>query len=119
MISLLFMQIQQKSRDIAILRAMGMPARNIRTIFIRLGLQVTVISSVIGLIAAAGVGLALQHYPFIKLPDVYYLSYVPARIEPALFIVVFLCTLLLGLLASIIPARKSCWISISQVLRHE
>ena len=119
MISLLFMQIQQKRRDVAIFKAMGMSVKNIKSIFLYIGMTITFLASTLGLGLAALVGFMLQKYPFIQLPDVYYVSYLPARMDLEIFIVVFVATLLLGFLATIIPARKAKRINVAQVLRQE
>lgn len=119
MISLLFMQIQQKRRDIAIFKAMGMSDNRIRNIFLHLGVGITLSASTLGLGMAALVGYLLEKYPFIELPDVYYVSYLPARMDPEIFLVVFLATMLLGFLATWIPSRRSKQIEIAQVLRQE
>jgi lipoprotein-releasing system permease protein len=119
MISLLFMQIQQKRRDIAIFKAMGLSDRCIGSIFLHLGISITLAASVTGLALAGLAGYLLEKYPFIELPDVYYVSYLPARMEPEIFFVVFLATMLLGFLATWIPFRRSKQIEIAQVLRQE
>jgi len=119
MISLLFMQIQQKRRDIAIFKAMGMSDNCIRSIFLHLGIGITLSASAIGLGMAALAGYLLEKYPFIELPDVYYVSYLPARMEPEIFFVVFIATMILGFLATWIPSRRSKQIEIAQVLRQE
>ena len=119
MISLLFMQIQHKLRDIAILKTMGMAHANIRSIFLALGMTLTLLASITGLAAAALVGYILEKYPFIKLPDVYYVSHLPAKMDIPIFLAVFCATLLLGFIATIIPARRTKYINIAQVLRQE
>lgn len=119
MISLLFMYIQQKRRDIAILKSMGYPDKNIRSIFLSIGTKITFFASISGLGLAAIAGYLLEKYPFIELPDVYYVSYLPARMSLEIFIVVFLTTMLLGFLATWIPARATMNINVSQVLRQE
>jgi lipoprotein releasing system LolC/E family transmembrane protein len=119
MISLLFMYIQQKRRDIAILTAMGLSNRKIRFIFLKIGLLITFLGSIFGLAFAALAGYLLEKYPFIELPDVYYISYLPARMEPELFIIVFLVTMFLGFLATWIPAQRTRKIKVAQVLRQE
>lgn len=118
MISLLFMQIQNKRRDIAIFKAMGMADTTITSIFLGLGMRLTLYASLTGLTLAAITGAILEHYPCISLPDVYYISYLPARMEPELFAIVFIATMLMGFLATWIPARRSCKIVISHVLRQ-
>jgi len=119
MISLLFIQIQQKRKDCAILMAMGMPPRDIQRIFLSIGLTITCLGSLIGLGIAAVVGFLLERYPFIQLPDVYYVSHLPARVDPELFVIVFACTMLLGFVATIIPARQTRGMKIVDVLRSE
>jgi len=119
MISLLFMQIQSKRRDIAIFQAMGLSHARIRSIFLQMGLTITMSASLCGLGLAALAGYWLQNYPFIQLPDVYYISYLPARMDLEIFIVVFCATLLLGFLATWLPARKSADLSVATILRQE
>ena len=119
MISLLFMQIQNKRRDIAILKSMGMPAKTINKIFLKIGLFITLAGAITGLSLAAALGYALENYPFIRIPDVYYVSYLPARVDPELFFLVFCATFLLGWAATYIPAKKAQCINITEVLRQD
>lgn len=119
MVSLLFMQIQHKRRDIAIFQAMGMQHKLIREIFLYVGLFITVIASGLGLLAAGIVGFVLERYPCIELPDVYYISYLPARLDLEIFLVVFFVTLLIGFVATWLPAYRTRSIEIAQVLREE
>ncbi len=119
MISLLFIQIQQKKRDVAIFKTLGMAGRKISNIFLIIGMTITFLASTLGLALAAVVGYFLEKYPFIELPDVYYVSHLPARMDPEIFIAVFICIMLLGFLATWIPARRARKINITNVLRME
>ncbi len=119
MISLLFMQIQNKLRDIAIFKSMNMNNKTIRRIFLTIGLSITTFGSILGLFLAGIAGLLIEKYPFIKLPDVYFVSHLPARIDINIFLVVFLCTMLLGTLATWGPAKRAAKINIVDVLRRE
>jgi lipoprotein-releasing system permease protein len=119
MISLLFMQIQHKRRDIAIFKAMGLSNRQIRSIFLRMGLTITMSASLCGLALAAVVGRLIEKYPIIQLPDVYYVSYLPARLDMEIFVIVFVVTLLLGFIATAIPTRQSTKLSIAHILRQD
>jgi lipoprotein-releasing system permease protein len=119
MISLLFMQIQQKRRDVAIFKAMGMPLASIKTIFLSIGMTITFCASAIGLGLAAIAGFFLDKYPFIELPDVYFVTHLPAKMDLEIFIVVFVATILLGFFATWIPSCRTKKINIAQVLRQE
>ena len=113
------MQIQQKKRDIAIFKAMGMAHRYIKRIFLIIGLTITTLASTIGLTLAAIAGHILEKHQFIKLPDVYFVSHLPARLEPEIFVIVFSCIMLLGFLATWIPANRTKKINVVDVLRQE
>jgi lipoprotein-releasing system permease protein len=119
MISLLFMQVQHKRRDIAIFAAMGMSNQIVRSIFLKLGLVITISASLTGLVSAALAGLLLQKYPFINLPDVYFISYLPVHMELEIFCIVFFVTILIGFFATWLPARKTKQIKVVSVLREE
>jgi len=119
MISLLFMQIQQKRHDIAIFQAMGLATKHIHDIFIRMGLVITTTASLCGLTGAVLVGRWLERNPIIELPDVYYVSHLPARVDLDICVIVFLVTVLLGFIATWIPARRTKYINIVDVLRQE
>ncbi len=119
MISLLFMQIQQKRKDIAIFKAMGMLDKNIRAIFLKIGMSITVTATGLGLLLAYTAGYLLDKYPFIELPDVYYVSHLPAKMDLEIFIAVFIATLIIGFFATYLPAKRTAKINIAQVLRQE
>lgn len=119
MISLLFMQIQQKRHDIAIFRAMGLATKHIHDIFIRMGLVITTAASLCGLAAATTVGYWIEKHPVIELPDVYYVSHLPARVDLDICVIVFFVTVFLGFIATWIPARRTKYINIVDVLRQE
>jgi lipoprotein-releasing system permease protein len=118
-ISLLFMHITQKRGDIAILKAMGMPHQSVRRLFLYFGLIITLLGSSIGLLLAFVLGLFLQHYHFIELPDVYYTTHLPIVMEPSTFALVFMVTVTLGIVATWIATRTTQAINIANVLRFE
>jgi len=118
MISLLFMFIQYKQRDIAILRAMGASEKDIYRLFSRIGFRITLTSVTTGLALSGLIGWWIQTYKPIRLPDVYYVSHLPAALETSNFIVIFLITLALSWLACKIPLRQLKSFSVSKALRE-
>lgn len=119
MISLLFMLIQQKRRDIALFKTIGMPSVMTKRIFLWMGMILTMSATLTGLAFAGLVGYLLEYHSAIPLPDVYYVSHLPARMEPHLFVIVLLCCLLLGFIATWLPARQAQRLNIINVLRQE
>jgi len=118
-ISLLFMQIIQKRPDIAILKAMGMSDQTVSHIFLLIGMVITSVSSLSGLTCAWLVSWLLARYPFIELPDVYYVSHLPVKMEWHILLVVFVVVFVLGFIATWVPARRTRNINIANVLRFE
>lgn len=119
MISLLFMQIVQKRGDIAILKSMGMAHKDIRTIFLIMALSLAISSSLIGLTCAGIIGLFLQQYPIITLPDVYYVSNLPVHLDIRIFALIFVIILLMSIVATWLPIRSIKNIHVADVLRYD
>ncbi len=118
-ISLLFMQITQKRPDIAILKTMGMSNNSITNIFLFFGLIISTVASLAGLCCAWIASWFLEQYPFIELPDVYYVTHLPVKMEWNILIAVFIVVMLLGFVATWFPARKTRSINIAETLRYE
>lgn len=118
-ISLIFMQITQKRRDIAILQAYGMSDKAIRATFFCIGFFIGLLGAISGLIAALIIGILIQKFPFINLPDVYYSAHLPISLDPTLFLIVFVTALILTSIATLIPLRDIKRINIAHILRFE
>ena len=118
-ISLIFMQIIQKRPDIAIFQAMGMHNRDIIKLFMFMGVGLSAIAATAGLIAAYIFGLILEKYPFITLPDTYYVSHLPVQMEWYIFLLVFALIIGMSILATWIPARNIRSVDAAHVLRFE
>jgi lipoprotein-releasing system permease protein len=118
-ISLLFMHITQKRPDIALLRAIGMSHESIRTIFFIIGMSISCIASGCGLSAALFASCILQKYPFITLPDTYYVTHLPVAMNWKIICAVFCVVLLFSLCATLLPIQRIRSINISRVLRFE
>lgn len=118
-ISLLFMFITAKRKEIALLKMLGMNTRTVMLIFLFFNLLITTLASAFGLLAAYGAGLILQAYPFIELPDVYYVSHLPVKLDPLMFLIIFGLVLILGILSALLPLFSIKRINITQTLRFE
>lgn len=117
MICLLFMLMQYKQVDIAILRTMGMRTSSIYFLFIRIGMTIVARSIAVGISVAWLIGWYIHTYKPITLPEIYYIAYVPAALEPIHAIVVALGTLLLGLIACQLPLWQLHRFSIASIVR--
>lgn len=118
-ISLLFMQITQKKGDIAILKAMGASDNSLQSLFIYMGMTIAFTACCLGLFFACLASWFLETYPFITLPDAYYVTHLPARMEWQLLVIVFGVIMLISFFAAWIPVRRTRSINIAHVLRFE
>jgi len=118
-ISLLFMQITQKRPDIALLRAIGMSHDSISSIFFIIGMTISCVASFFGLTAALIASWLLQRYPFITLPDTYYVTQLPVAMNGEIIGAVFCVVILFSLFATWLPIQRIRSINISRVLRFE
>jgi lipoprotein-releasing system permease protein len=117
MASMLFMLITYKRHDIAILRALGMSSGRIAQLFLLVGMSIVTAAVTCGLALAGLIGWWIQTYKPITLPDVYYVTHLPAVLEWHLFIVVFVVAMLMGLGACLLPLRSLKSFAVAQVLR--
>lgn len=118
-ISLLFMQITQKRPDIALLKAIGMSQRSISLIFFIIGMTISCLASSCGLIAALCASWFLQQYPFITLPDTYYVTELPVAMNIEILGAVFCVVIIFSLISTWLPIQRIANINVSRVLRFE
>lgn len=118
-IALLSMHISSKRTDIAILRAMGIPLRMLKQTFILFGLIITITASILGIICASMTSWFIEQYPCITLPDAYYVTTLPAQMEPSIALLVFFVVMIVTGLALAIAITMIKTINITQVLRFE
>ncbi|MCL4361170.1 ABC transporter permease [Candidatus Dependentiae bacterium] len=119
LISLLFMYITQKRSQIAILLSMGSTKTTIIRTFMILGLLLSLSASLTGLLLAIASSFILQNYPFIKLPDIYYVTHLPAEMDWQIATIVIIISIILSLFAVYLPTRMIKNINIANILKFE
>ncbi len=119
-VSTLIMNVIEKEREIAILKAMGATNRGVMEIFMIQGLFIGLIGTVIGLVGGYLIGHLLNTYEIVKLPpDVYYLSRLPVKMKLFDFVVVSLSAVTISFLATIYPAYQAARLNPVEPLRYE
>ena len=112
--SVLAISVLQKSRQIGILKAMGIKTRQSSLIFLFQGLILGLIGGVLGLII--GLGLSYSFTIFAVRPDGS--PVVPLFIDPNFLFLSFGLAVVASTLAALVPARKSARLDPIEVIRN-
>jgi lipoprotein-releasing system permease protein len=119
-ISTLVMVVMEKTRDVAILRAMGASARSIMTIFMFQGLLVGIVGTFAGLVSGLGLCQLLAKYKFINLPaDVYYISTLPVQVEFSDVSFVAAAAVVISFFATLYPSWYASRLNPVESFRYE
>jgi len=116
----LIMLVMEKSRDIAILKALGATPDKVMRIFVVQGMLVGVVGTLLG--AAAGVAGAaiLARYPIIELPEeIYTIPTLPISIEASDILIICAVALVICFLATIYPSLRAARLEPVEALRYE
>jgi lipoprotein-releasing system permease protein len=127
-VSTLVMIVKEKQSDIAILRTIGVGPRNVLAMFTVQGVLIGLAGTVLG--AALGIVLALNIEKLIKSvegmfgvqfvdPSVYFMSELPAYVEPMDVVHICVVALLLCALATLYPAWRASRTAPAEALRHD
>ena len=128
MLASLVMLVTDKQADIAILKTMGLPRKDIVKIFMIQGFVVGCLGTLLGVVL--GVLLALNVTGLVNeiqnifdvqflSSQVYFINFLPSHLELHDVLTVSGVALLLSFLATIYPALKASKIKPAEALRHE
>jgi lipoprotein-releasing system permease protein len=119
-VSTLTMVVADKTKEIGILKAMGMPARSIRRIFFLQGLVIGVVGTVLGLVLGFGAALALDKYQFIKLDaQVYFIDHLPVSTQPMDVMWIVIASIAIAAIATVYPSVQASRLFPIEAIRHE
>jgi lipoprotein-releasing system permease protein len=127
-ISSMIMLVRSKNADIAVLRTMGLGRTSLLKIFLLTGTSIGIIGTIVGSLLGLlfcwnieGIKSFIENLTGSELfsAEIYFLSKLPAVVEPTEVGVVIAMTLTLSLLASLYPAWRACAIAPAEVLRYE
>lgn len=119
-VSTLVMVVTDKTREIGILKSMGLASPRVLRIFMLQGLVIGVVGTLLG--ATGGVLLTwlIDRYQFIPIPgDVYFVDRLPVALDGFDLVLILGGSVLISFLATIYPARQAARLLPLDAIRHE
>jgi lipoprotein-releasing system permease protein len=119
MVASLTMLVTDKTKEIAILKAMGSTNLGVFGIFQVVGLTIGAVGTVLGV----GLGLLmcelLRRYGYPLDPKVYLIDKLPVTVDPVEIGVIAIVTVVVSFLSTIYPALRAGWLPTVEGLRYE
>ena len=119
-VSTLTMVVADKTREIGILRAMGLPAKSIRKVFVYQGMVIGAIGTLGGLVLGLAVVTVMLKLQWPKLDaQIYFIDHVPVIVRPFSVILVALASMAIATVATLYPAAQAAKMYPVDAIRHE
>jgi lipoprotein-releasing system permease protein len=119
-VSTLTMVVTDKTREIGILKAMGMPSASIRRIFLWQGAAIGFVGTGLGVLLGLVGAFVLTRFKLIALdPQVYFIDRLPIQIAVSDVLAITAASLGIAMLATLWPARQASRLFPVEAIRHE
>ena len=100
----LTLMVQEKGKEVGILKAMGATGEQIIAVFMAQGLMIGLAGAAIGLGLGYVACFTAEHYGIGLNPEVYYIDQLPVHIDGTEFVLTGISAVIISLLATIYPA---------------
>lgn len=107
MVGALWMMVLEKKKDISILQSLGIDKAGIRKIFLFEGLLIAGIGLILGIIIALVFYFLQVNYGLIGVPTGFMIDSYPIKLDLMDFIIVALTVIIIGFIASLLPAYRA------------
>lgn len=119
-VSTLVMVVVDRTREIGILKSMGMTDGGILRVFVLQGVWIGAIGSAAGLVLGLASGWAIDRFRLIEIPaNVYFVDRLPVRFDPIELVLIFGVSVAVSFVATLYPARTAARLRPVEAIRHE
>lgn len=116
----LTMVVADKTKEIGILRAMGLTASAIARVFLLQGAVIGIVGTTLGLLGGISLAYLLDESGLIRInPAVYFIDHLPVHVQWLDVLVVTGASLGVAVLATIYPSRSAAALAPVEAIRHE
>ena len=119
-VSALSMIIIDKTRQIGILKSIGITRSSLKKIFLLKGLLIGLFGGIIGSLIALSIASLQNNLKLVKVPeDIYFMDFIPIDISFLNMINITLFAIIFSVLASVWPTKRASKINPSEALHYE
>jgi lipoprotein-releasing system permease protein len=119
-VSTLVMVVSDRTKEIGILRTMGMAEAAILRIFVIQGVWIGVIGTAIGTTLGVVASWAIDRFELIRIPgEVYFVEHLPATLSPLDIALIVVCSVAVSFLATVYPSTQASQLQPVDAIRHE
>jgi lipoprotein-releasing system permease protein len=119
-VSTLVMVVTDKTREIGVLKSMGMSAGRILRLFMMQGLVIGIFGAAIGGVLGGTIAWVVDHFRLIRIPgEIYFISHLPVKMDPLDLATILVSTVLISFVATVYPARQAAGLDPVEAIRHE
>jgi lipoprotein-releasing system permease protein len=119
-VSTLVMVVTDKTREIGILKSMGLTSKRVLAIFMFQGLVIGIVGSLLGGGGGLLLNFLINRYHLIRIPgEIYFVSHLPVRSDPWDVATILLATVAISFVATIYPAVQAARLTPVEAIRHE
>ncbi len=116
----LTMVVADKTREIGILRAMGLTSAAVARVFLLQGAVIGVIGTATGLVLGLTVSYVVDKSGWVRInPAVYFIDHLPVHVEATDALIVVIASLAIAVLATLYPSRSAAGLTPVDAIRHE
>jgi len=119
-VSTLVMVVTDKTREIGILKSMGLTSGRVLRIFMMQGLVIGLVGSLVGGAGGLLLNYVIDRYELIRIPgEIYFVNHLPVRSDPWDVATILAATVLISFIATIYPALQAARLTPVEAIRHE
>lgn len=116
----LTMVVADKTREIGILRAMGLTSPAVARVFLLQGVVIGGVGTAAGLVGGLVVSYIVDKSGWVRInPAVYFIDHLPVHVEVSDVLVIVLASFAIAVLATIYPSRSAAGLTPVDAIRHE